>query len=192
MTDGEKETKQKHVVKNRIRFVSAILTAVVVVFAVHSLDFPGSVPNFERVSGGGVLLDVKPSFSEEAIYQRLSDYGEEGRKNYAFRNITVDILLPLAVFPSLFLLMLTAVEGSSIVLVYRRILLSFSFLYVIFDVAENGTVLMLLSYFPDRLHLLVGILPYITVAKRAASVFALVIPLIIFIVTIIQKRRAKS
>jgi hypothetical protein len=46
----------------------------------HSLDFSGSVPNFERLSGGGVLLDVKPSFSEEATYQRLSGYGEQGRK----------------------------------------------------------------------------------------------------------------
>ena len=100
--------------KNRALFVLALLVAVLVVFAVHSEDFPGSVPNFERLSGGGALLDVKPSFSEEAIYQRLSGYGEQGRDNYAFRNITVDILLPLAVFPALFLLMLHALEGSSI------------------------------------------------------------------------------
>ena len=96
--------------KNRIRFVLALLVAVFMVFAVHSLDFPGSVPHFERLSGGGVLLDVKPSFSEEEIYQRLSGYGEQGRTNYASRNITVDILLPLAVFPALFLLMLHALE----------------------------------------------------------------------------------
>ena len=99
--------------KNRILIVLALVLAVLGVFAVHSLDFPGSVPNFERASGGGVLLDVKPSFSEQATYQRLAEYGEEGRKNYAFRNLTIDFLLPLAVFPALLLLMLHALKRFS-------------------------------------------------------------------------------
>ena len=178
--------------KNRIRFVLALLVAVLVVFAVHSLDFPGSVPNFERLSGGGVLLDVKPSFSEEATYQRLSGYGEQGRNNYAFRNITVDILLPLAVFPALFLLMLHALEGSSIGRVPRAFLFALPFLYVIFDFAENGTVLALLAYFPDRVHLLAGVLPYLTVVKRAASLLALAIPLVIFSVALVRRALAKG
>lgn len=46
--------------KNRVLFVLALLVAVLVVFAVHSLDFPGSVPNFERLSGGGALLVFQP------------------------------------------------------------------------------------------------------------------------------------
>jgi hypothetical protein len=178
--------------KNRIRFVLALLVAVLVVFAVHSLDFPGSVPNFEKLSGGGALLDVKPSFSVEATYQRLSGYGEQGRNNYAFRNITVDILLPLAVFPALFLLMLHALEGSSIGRVPRAFLFALPFLYVIFDFAENGTVLALLAYFPDRVHLLAEVLPYLTVVKRAASLLALAIPLVIFSVALVRRALAKG
>jgi len=178
--------------KYRMLFVLALLLAVLVVFAVHSLDFPGSVPNFERSSGGGVLLDVKPSFSEEATYQRLSDYGDEGRTNYVFRNLTVDVLLPLAVFPALFLLMLHALKGSSLGPVPRAFLYSLPFVYVIFDLAENGIVLALLAYFPDRMHLLAGVLPYMTMIKRTASLLALAIPLVIFSVALVRRLLAKS
>jgi hypothetical protein len=178
--------------KNRMPLVLALLLAVLVVFTIHSLDFPGSVPNFERLSGGGVLLDVKPSFSEVATYQRLSDYGEGGRNNYVFRNLTVDVLLPLAVFPALFLLMLHALRGSSLGTVPKAFLYSLPFVYVIFDLAENGTVLALLAYFPDRMHLIAGILPYITVIKRTASLLALAVPLVIFSVALIRKALAKA
>jgi hypothetical protein len=156
------------------------------------LDSPGSVPNFERFSGGGVLLDVKPSFSEEATYQRLSNYGEEGRNNYAFRNLTVDVLLPLAVLPALFLLMVHALKRFSLGRAPRAFLYSLPFVYVIFDFAENGIVLALLAYFPDRVHLLAGILPYLTIVKRTASLLALAIPLLIFGVVLARKGLAKS
>lgn len=177
---------------SRILYVTSLLLAVLVVFAVHSLDFPGSVPNFERLSGGGVLLDVKPSFSEEMTYQRLSEYGDEGRKNYVFRNLTVDVVLPLAVFPALFLLMRHALKRSSLGRIARALLFSLPFLYVAFDLVENGTVLALLGYFPDRMHLLAGILPYITMVKRTASLLALAIPLVVLGVALVQRRPAKD
>ena len=109
---------------NRKAFVLALFAAVLVVFAVHFLDFRGSVPNFVRASGGGVLLDVMPSFSEEAIHQRLADYGDEGRRNYAFRNLTVDLVLPLTVLPFLLLLMLRAINHLSLGNVVRTLLFS--------------------------------------------------------------------
>ena len=81
----------------------ATVVAVTVVVAVHTLDFPGSVPRFEKISGGGVLLDAVPAFSVDDVYARLAGYGEEGRAGYAFRNLTVDVLLPLSMLPFLFL-----------------------------------------------------------------------------------------
>lgn len=74
-------------------------------FSVHALDFPGSVPNFRNRSGGGILLDIKPAFSEAGVYERLDSYGEEGRRIYSFRNATVDVVLPLSLLPFLFLFM---------------------------------------------------------------------------------------
>ena len=118
-------------------FVLALLAAVVVVFTVHFLDFPGSVPDFVKASGGGVLLDVMPSISEKTIYQRLADYGEEGRRNYTFRNLTVDLVFSLSVLPLLFLLGLKALNRLSSGGVARTFLLSLPFVYVIFNFAEN-------------------------------------------------------
>lgn len=43
------------------------------------LDFPGSVPNFQQVSGGGTLLDAVPAFTTESIYHRLDAYGDDER-----------------------------------------------------------------------------------------------------------------
>ena len=166
--------------KNRKLFVSALLGAVLVVFTVHFIDFPGSVPNFTKASRGGVLLDVKPSFTEEAITERLVGYGEEGRKNYTFRNYTVDILLPLSVLPFLFLLMRRALDRLSLSRAARRILLSVPFVYVLFDFAENWAVLTLLANFPDPIPTVANILPFLTVVKRTASLFSLIIPLLIF------------
>lgn len=173
---------------NHKLFVSALLVAVLIVFAVHFLDFPGSVPDFRRASGGGTLLDVKPSFSEEEIYRRLAAYGEEGRNNYAFRNRTVDVLLPLGVLPFLFLLMLRAANRLSLGRPARAILLSLPFVYVVFDLAENGSVLTLLANFPVRMRLLSAALPYLTSVKRAASILALVIPLLIFGYSLVRRR----
>ncbi len=166
--------------KTRTAFVSALLVAFVVVFAVHAIDFRGSVRDFEKASGGGVLLDVKPSFAEDEIYRRLDAYGPAGRSNYAFRNVTVDVLLPFAVLPALFLLMLHATREVSANRKTRGLLLSLPFVYVAFDLAENGTVLALLAHFPERLHIGAAILPYLTVVKRAASLLAIAVPLMIF------------
>ena len=163
---------------NRKPLLVALAAAMVVVFAVHSLDFPGSVPNFEKESGGGRLLDVKPAFSEDAIYARLDAYGERGRENYAFRNLTVDVLLPLSVFPLLFLLMRHATRRLRLGATARNLLLALPFVYVIFDIAENGTVSALLAHYPDRLAFGAAVLPYLTVIKRAASMLAIFGPLV--------------
>ncbi|KAA5542054.1 MULTISPECIES: hypothetical protein [Adhaeribacter] len=162
--------------------------AFLVVFAIHFLDFPGSVPRFLELSNGGILLDQVPSFTVEATYQRLSDYEEEGRKSYAFRNLTVDILLPLSVLPFLFVLMLRAVTSLQLNRSLRVLLISLPFTYVIFDFAENVAVLVLLNNYPQRMHLLAGILPYVTSVKRAASLLALFVPLVIMGVRFLLSR----
>jgi len=164
----------------RRTFVFAFGLAFLVVVAVHFLDFPGSVPRFKETSGGGVLLDQSPSFTVDAIYKRISDYGEEGRKSYEFRNVTVDILLPLSLFPFLFLLMFHAVRSLQLNRSLRVLLLSLPFAYVIFDLVENADVLILLNNYPKRMDVMAGLLPYVTSVKRASSLLALFVPVGIF------------
>jgi hypothetical protein len=163
--------------------------AFLVVFAIHFLDFPGSVPRFQELSNGGILLDQVPSFSVEATYQRLLDYGEMGRKSYAFRNLTVDILLPLSVLPFLFVLMRRAITSLHRHRSLQGLLISLPFTYVIFDFAENVVVLVLLNNYPERMNLLAGILPYVTSVKRAASLLALFVPLAIIGIRFLLSRR---
>jgi hypothetical protein len=173
-------------------FWASLAFALVVVLAVHFFEFPGSVPNFEDESGGGTLLDVKPSFSEEATYERLASYGESGRKNYAFRNRSVDIVLPLSVLPFLMLLALRAIRGAQIGGLPRGLLLAFPLMYVLFDLAENGLVLALLGSYPDRLSRVAAALPYLTLIKRAASLLAIAVPLVVLAFGKIRRARAFS
>lgn len=172
-------------------FVFAFVLAFLIVFAVHFLDFAGSVPRFKEISGGGVLLDQSPSFTVDAIYNRLSDYAEEGRKEYAFRNITVDILLPISLLPFLFLLMFHAIRPLQLSRSLRLLLLSLPVVYLVFDFAENAVVLALLNNYPTRMELLAGILPYVTLVKRVASLLAFVVPVGIFAIRFLRRNKLK-
>jgi hypothetical protein len=173
--------------RERHKFLAAFIAALLVVLTVHLLEFPGSVPNFRRESGGGELLDVKPSFSPEAIYSRLEAYGEIGRKNYMIRNVTVDVVLPFALLPFLVLLMGYAIGRFRIGNAARLFLISAPFTYVIFDLAENASVIALLANYPGRLEPLASVLPYLTLIKRAASMLALFAPVVILALAALRR-----
>jgi hypothetical protein len=173
-------------------FAIAGFWALLVVLAVHFLQFPGSVPDFNRASGGGVLFDASPVFSPEGVYERLAGYGEAGRQNYSFRNVTIDVLLPLSVLPFLFLLTRRAVARSSFSPLVRALLLSVPVVYVAFDLIENLSVLALLANYPERMNVLAASLLYATVVKRAASLLALGIPLAMIGFQSVRRRQLQS
>jgi hypothetical protein len=168
------------------KMAAAIVVAIVVFVGVHFVSFPGSVPDFRRASGGGTLLDMTPEFSEDALYARLTGYGATGRANYAFRNVTVDVLLPLALLPFLFMWMRRALDRVSAGTIARTLLLAAPISYVVFDLLENGAVLALLTNFPARMHLVAAVLPYLTIIKRLASMLAIMGPVIIFAFALIR------
>ena len=170
---------------------AAFLLAFLVVVAIHALDFYGSVPDFRKRSGGGTLLDIKPALSEAELYRRLSDYGVDGRKVYAFRNRTVDVVLPLGVLPFLVLFMLKASRAVRAGRLPQALLLSLPFTYVVFDFAENAAVLALLARYPERDPSLALVLPYLTLIKRAASILALVVPAAILSVGFLRRRMTR-
>ena len=176
----------------RKTFVIAGLWAFLVVVAVHFLQFPGSVPDFKRASGGGTLLDASPAFTPDGIYDRLTGYGEAGRRNYSFRNVTVDVLLPLSVLPFLLLLIRRGLAHYAHGPGLRGVLLSVPVAYVVFDLLENASVLALLANYPERMTVLAASLPYTTLVKRAASLLALVIPLAMFGFKFMRRKRVLS
>lgn len=134
---------------SRLAFGGAAIWAVVVVLAVHTLQFPGSGSDFTGASRGGVLLDAVPAFGADAVYGRLAGYGEAGRNTYSFRNVSVDIVLPLSV-PFLFLLARRALTARSIATWVRLWILSVPIAYVVFDLLENASVLVPRTQEPSR------------------------------------------
>jgi hypothetical protein len=166
--------------------------AAFVVLAVHLLQFPGSVPDFRRASGGGVLLDATPAFTPDSTYERLAEYGESGRRNYSFRNVTVDVILPLSVLPFLVLLIRKAIAPFAFGAGLRAVMLSIPLVYVAFDLLENASVLALLANYPRRMDALAVSLPYTTVVKRAASLLAIGIPLAMMGLQSVHARRLRE
>lgn len=83
----------------------------------------------------------------------LDGYGTAGRENYAFRNLSVDILLPLSVFPFAFLLARRAAAPFVRRRLIRASILVLPFAYVTLDLVENVVVLGLLAAYPERVRL---------------------------------------
>ena len=179
-------------VRTRKTFLIAGLWAFLVVIAIHFFQFSGSVPDFRRASGGGILLDASPAFTPDGIYDRLAGYGETGRRNYSFRNVTTDVLLPLSVLPFLLLLIRRALARYAHFPVLRGVLLSLPVAYVVFDLLENASVLAFLANYPERMTVLAASLPYTTLVKRAASLLALVIPLALLGFEFLRRKRVLS
>lgn len=155
-------------------FYGSLFWALLVFICVHFLHFPGSLPDFREASGGGTLFDNDIAWTPEELYQRLGSFGERGRDNYVFRNLTVDMLLPLSLFPFLYLWMRRSIRDlESIPL--RQGLLALPWAYLLFDVIENLIVLALILNFPLQMPILVAVLPYATLLKRLGVFASLII-----------------
>jgi len=173
--------------ENRIFYVA--LTVAVIVFAlIHFVPFAGSVPHFMRITGGGALFDTKIPSSTSDLYERLEGYGEEGRKEYVFRNLTTDILLPLAMLPALFL-GTRRVNRRFALRVTGTVLLALPFAYVALDLVENLTVISLIAHYPERQPELATALPIVTMLKRFAVFTSLLSLLGGLVMTFALKRK---
>jgi hypothetical protein len=170
----------------------AFVCALAVIFAVHRLDFPGSVPDFKQHSHGGQLLDTRPTFDAGAVQERMAGYGGAGRASYRFRLWTVDLLLPLAVTPFLVLWMRRALQAVRPGRRLGRALLAVAFVYLAFDLAENAWLFTLLSIHPDRNLVLEAVLPYLTALKRTGLFGALTLPLMLLAFTRVRQWRRKE
>ena len=101
--------------------------------------------------------------------------------------LTVDVVLPLTLLPFLLLLMGRAIGRFPVDRVARVFLLSMPIAYVVFDLAENASVVALLANYPERLTLLANVIPYLTIVKRAASMIALFAPVVILVLAILRR-----
>lgn len=150
-----------------LRNLLSVLVALITVLAIHVGNFPGSVPRV-RAESGGELFDTKPAKSSHEVLERIGAYGDRGRTEYQFRNMTTDIVLPLSVQPMLFIC--TRRWRKS--LGNRKLQLTLAaapLVYLLFDLVENLVVYLLITQYPNSNETFATILPWLTIIKRIGA-----------------------
>ncbi len=133
------------------------------------LIFPHFV-NIISPTGSPLILDARFGFSAEEAYQTLLAFGENGRSAYLFMIAVIDTLYP--VIYGLLLILTTSLflnKGLSEYSIFR-VLNLMAIDAVLFDYAENFSIIYLLVKFPDRTD---GI-------ARMASVFGIIKWMVVF------------
>lgn len=148
-------------------FYMALFAGILVFGLIHFVSFKGSLPYFVQITGGGALFDTAIPRSVPEIYDRLEGFGEAGRREYVFRNLTTDILLPFSLLP-LLLLGIRRLNRRFDLRHAGRILLLLPFVYVALDLVENFVVILLISGLPEQQPSLAAALPIVTLVKRVA------------------------
>jgi hypothetical protein len=145
----------------------AILVVVSVV--THLLSFPGTLPYFKEVTAGQTILDMRPSFSADAVYGRLTAMGGTGRDAYLRLIYTVDVVFPLAL-----LMFLTAWRRFFVP--KSRVLSALPWIAFGADLVENLLVLVMLLAWPTPIAAAAGAIALFTVTKRSAMIAAALLP----------------
>lgn len=165
-------------IENKI--IISFFIFILIFFITHFTYFPGSLPYFEAAANHQSLLDLKPEFSLDGVYQRLESFGEPGRQAYLKLIPTIDIIFPLSAF--LFLLMLGGLAAEK----YRHPLFQsyywvMSVVYLVADFLENSLIVTLLLQYPQQLYYPASLLGYISLVKRVFMMLSLLVPLFIIL-----------
>jgi hypothetical protein len=146
------------------------------IFAVtHLAPLPGTLKDLMSVNGGHAILDQRPAFSTEAVYDRLDAFGSAGRALYWRFLLTTDIVFPSGLLAFLFLFARFAAERFGAGAMLRRTLPLVPIMWFAFDMMENLSIVTLLADYPVRNDVIAARLGFVTVAKQAAlgaSIFA--------------------
>ncbi len=151
----------------RRAFTISLIAAVLVFVPIHFLNFKGTVPHFVQIANGGTIFDRSIPDSSTELYERIEGFGEDGRREYVFRNLTTDFVLPFALLP-LLLLGLARVNRRFRFGKWGHILLVLPVAFVLLDLVENFSVIWLIYRFPDQQPFASELLPIATFSKRLA------------------------
>jgi hypothetical protein len=164
----------------RLKPVLVSFAAFVVILVVtHAATFPGSLAHLMQVTHAQPILDLKPSFSSAETYQRLQDFGIDGRLAYLQTMLTIDTIFPISAFVFLFLLGRYAASRMRLSSSQARMLKALSIAYLALDFLENLTVVMLLVNYPDRIDVLAANIGFLSVGKRVSMFAAFGVPLLL-------------
>ncbi len=156
--------------------------------ATHLSSIPGSVRSLTAAMGGQPILDMKPSFSSDEVYQRLTGFGEAGRAAYRSTVLTTDVIFPLCVFVFLYILARYTADRLNLSDGHRSLLLGVPIAYFVSDMTENVAILALLSSYPDRQDLIGATIGYVTMVKRVAQGAAVFVPILLLVALRFRRR----
>jgi hypothetical protein len=151
----------------RRAFTVALFVAILVYVPIHFLDFKGTVPHFVRIANGQTIFDRSIPDNPAELYERIERFGEDGRQEYVFRNLTTDFVLPFSLLP-FFLLSLMRFNRRNNLAGLGRFLLALPIAFVGLDLVENFSVVWLIYRFPEQQEFVSMLLPLATVLKRVA------------------------
>lgn len=130
---------------------------------------------------GQPILDMKPSFASEEVYDRLTAFGETGRAAYRHTVVTTDVIFPLCVLLFLFFLARYTADRLNLTRGGRWVLLAVPIMYFVADMAENAAIFTMLSTYPDRQDLIGATIGYLTLFKRVAQGAAVFVPILLLV-----------
>lgn len=163
------------------RFVLGALIAFIAVFiATHVFPAPNSVVAVMKINGGLPLFDQSPSFSNEEVYQRLIEYGQEGRDIYKRFVFTTDLIFPLTFFVLLVSLARFVGERTTVPIRYSSLLVVLPIIWLLSDIFENILTFTLISQFPRPTNIIGGFIGYVTVIKFSLLFLSLFLPLVVY------------
>lgn len=160
----------------RLKAATAFIFFTLIFSVTHFATFPGSVEHFKEVANNQPLLDLKPEFSIQGVYERLDSFGNEGRAAYLKLIPTIDLIFPLSAF--MFFLMFGRLSAEKYRhALYGRYYWTLPSIYLFMDFLENAFIVLILIKYPERLDGVASVLGFISVTKRIFMIISIVLPL---------------
>jgi hypothetical protein len=131
--------------KLKFSFIMMILIAILLGISGEYIGVGKTTETGETIK----MLDVMFNRSEAATYTQIKAYGVEGREIYLYSTLILDSIFPMAFGTFLTLLLVNLYKKSK----YHAVILTP--LSVVFtDYAENILTAIMLTNYPERLHLI--------------------------------------
>lgn len=157
--------------------------AAVVFILTHIAPIPGTLSDLMIVNGGHPILDQVPSFSTQAVYDRLEAFGADGRALYQQFLLTTDIVFPLGLLVFLFLFARLSAQRFGGWRVLRTFLPLVPVMWFALDMMENLSIVALLADYPEQNDFIASHLGLITLAKRYALGVSILAPVALLLYT---------
>ena len=146
----------------RISGKMLVLALVIFLFFLFQV-LPAEVQRSQQYFGDSTVPDTSLIYSGEDLYQMAGDFGQAGRAYYVRSRFTFDVVWPMAY--GFFLWAATAYFGRPLRNGVGRYTILLPFMGVFLDLLENTGASLVMRVYPDRIPLLLAVVPLFTLSK---------------------------